>query len=424
MFGTDQRTTTISVQGLGQTHTGHVRRNNEDSFVVEPELGLYAVCDGMGGHLGGEVAAETATSTISRVVRDRKDVLNRVEHDPAHAGDLVPVLQDALHEACRDIYNRSTGDDRLTGMGCTATAVVIAGSKAALAHVGDTRLYLIRDGEAHQLTSDHTMAADMVRQGALPPERLRGHPHSNILTRVLGPQAVVEVETLAFDVVPGDRLVLCSDGLTDYIPTSAWLAERVDGTSIEELPDELIEYANASGGRDNTTVVAIGVEGSAPTEELPVRSPHLALEVLGSSFLFSDLSLAQLSRVMDRCEARTYGSGAVIRNHGDVHDELLLIVSGTVRVTTPSGHSAVAGPGEHLGENLVLRPRPIRAKIIVEHQADILSLDRSSLLDLASRRPWLGVSLLSRLAERLSSDLDRLNIAHDQRARELAADLL
>lgn len=414
----------VDVVGLGQTHIGRRRPNNEDTFVVNPDLGLFLVCDGMGGHAGGEVAAALAAAAIERVVVDRGDVITRVAHDPTLAEELVAILTGAVSQACREIHTRATSDPALAGMGCTATALLVAGSKAVMAHVGDTRLYLSRAGEVHQLSSDHTLPGEMVRQGTLAPENLPGHPQSNVLTRALGPQALVEVESLSFDVAPGDTLVLCSDGLGDYIPSPMWLEEQVAETPIEDLPDVLINFANANGGKDNTTVIIVSVSGTTEVDRLPRRSPQLALDILGSSFLFSKLTLAQLSHVLNRCEVRTYEAGDVLCNLGDIHDELLIIVSGTLRVSTPDGRATLVGPGQHLGESLVLRPRPARARISSVERSNILALKGLSLIDLASRRPWLGVELLSRLAERLSGDVERLCLDDDQATDVFSTDLL
>lgn len=397
----------MDIVGVGRSDTGLRRQNNEDAFLVRPELGLYAVSDGMGGHAAGEVASELAISTIERVVGDSQEVMVAVARDGGKAGELVRLLSDAVRQACRDVYNRATADSALAGMGCTATALLVAGTKAAMAHVGDTRLYLVRD-QAHQMSSDHTLAAELYRQGTISYEESEHHPHRHVLTRALGPQHLVDVETLLFDVAAGDRMVLCSDGFGDYLPSAAWLAEQVSDVAVEDLPDVLVDFANDSGGADNITVVAIEVAGDPGVDVSMVTGPHLALETLGSSFLLQDLSLAQLSRVLDRCETRRYEPGDIVWRSGQTCDELLVIVSGLLRIDGTNGLQTQAGPGQHLGESLLLRPRPIRSSVVAINSTDVLALGRANLGDLAARRPWLGVTLLSRLAERLSADVDRL----------------
>jgi len=398
----------MDVQGIGRTDVGLVRKGNEDAYVADSELGLYVVCDGMGGHAAGEIASSMAISSIERSVREQRDVIAQVEQSPVlFADDLTGIAADAIRRACQEVYAKASSDGELAGMGCTATVLLVAGHKAAMAHVGDTRLYLIRNGQAHQLSFDHTLAAEFVRQGHLQPGAERGHPQSHVLTRSIGPQAEVEVETLTFDVAPGDRFLLCSDGLSDHIPSEDWLSEH-SSANIEQLPDDLVDFALGCGGHDNITVIAVQVdEEPAAIDHDGVRNEHL-IEILGSSYLFSNLSLAQLSRVLDRAEVENYQPDETIRGYGDIVSELLIVIKGTVRVEGPDGRSALVGRGQHLGEALVLRPRPIRGRVVANEQATLLSIDGPNLKDLANRRPWLGVALLSRLVERLSGDLDRL----------------
>lgn len=414
----------MDIHGIGRTDVGLIREGNEDVFVVDVELGLYAVCDGMGGHAAGEVAAEMTANSVERSIREQSDVIARVEHDPNHAGDLSAVVVDALRRACQEVHAKASSDAGLAGMGCTATVLVTAGGKAVMAHVGDTRLYLLRSGQAHQLSSDHTMAAELVRQGAIDADAGRAHPHAHVLTRAIGLHPLVDIETLAFDLVPGDRMVLCSDGLADYIPSPAWLAEQVSMRTVEDLPDDLVSFALEAGGHDNVTVVAVEVEGELELTTDPPLSTELLLEILGSSFLFSGLSLAQLSRVLERAELMTYDAETVVRSYGDVQTELLVVIRGAVRVEAADGRSALVGPGQHLGEALVLRPRPIRAKLVANGTATLLEIDGSSLLDLINRRPWLGVALLPRFVERLSAEIDRMADTQQRSGSTVAADLL
>ena len=290
----------------------------------------------------------------------------------------------------------------MAGMGCTATVRVAAGSRAAMAHVGDTRLYLVRGGRAHQLSSDHTLAAELVRQGSLSPEHEQSHPYAHVLTRAIGTQALVEVETLTFDLAIGDRLVLCSDGLGDYIPDRQWLVERVVGRPLESLPRGLIDFAIGAGGHDNVTVVVADVTGEDDTSSPEPLDTEKLLNVVGTSYLFSDLTLAQLSRVLQRGRVVDFAPGAVIHRGGELLGDLLLVVAGEVQVQSPSG-SVVVGTGQHLGESVVLRPRVVESSIVAGGApVTILALDEPAIVDLANRRPWLGATLLRRLAQRRS----------------------
>jgi serine/threonine protein phosphatase PrpC len=396
----------MEIHGIGRSDIGLVRATNEDTFIADADLGLYAVCDGMGGCAGGEVAASTAVSSIQRTIRERRAVLARVEREPERAHDLVTLAEEALQRACRDIYTMAVNDDGLGGMGCTTTLLLAQGAKAAMAHVGDTRLYLIRDDGAHLLSSDHTIAAELARRGDISPTDVARHPHAHVLTRALGTQPLADVETLEFDLTPGDRLLLCSDGLSDYVRSPSWLSEVVQGSELEEVPDELIDYANRAGGHDNITVVAVGVD--APDhggfEDLP---SGIDMDVLGSSFLFAELTLAQLSRILRRCETFAFASGDVIARPGDIGDHLMVVMDGTVEVRAADGRSLRLGTGQHLGEHLVLRPRPIRSTITALSDVTILALDGPALTELSRQRPWLGVALLSKLVDCLSGDLDR-----------------
>jgi CRP-like cAMP-binding protein len=202
------------------------------------------------------------------------------------------------------------------------------------------------------------------------------------------------------------------------------LSEQSGVTTIEELPDQLVDYALARGGQDNITVIAVEVDaGAEVVAPNRVRSDHL-IEVLGSSYLFSSLSLAQLSRVLDRARAHQYQPGEVIRGQGEVMSDLLVVINGTIRVEAADGRSAVVGPGQHLGEDVVLRPRPIGGRVVANEAVTVLSLQGEEIIDLAHRRPWLGVALLSRLVERLSADLDRAGTATHRTSSQVAHLLL
>ncbi|GIU97712.1 MAG: hypothetical protein KatS3mg013_1515 [Actinomycetota bacterium] len=224
------------------TDVGLVRSGNEDAFLVEPPL--FAVADGMGGHRGGEVASRLALETL--------DALQRRG---------VGTLADRVREANRVVFERSVRDRRVAGMGTTLTAAEIEGGTARLVHVGDSRAYLLRAGAMRRLTRDHTLVDQMVRAGEITEAEAEVHPHRNVLTRAVGTEPDVAVDETELGLLDGDRLLLCSDGLTGMVPEVQIRAILEATPDPQEAADRLVHAANRAGGLDNTTVVVIDVRG-------------------------------------------------------------------------------------------------------------------------------------------------------------------
>ncbi len=248
------------MRGWGNSDIGKTRKRNEDSFLVDNDLGLFVVADGMGGHAGGDVASATSIETVLEVVRSARSTLEEAREAPV---DLVPVLwlaEDAARQASRAVYRRSQEEPELEGMGCTLTVLLAVNDKAVMAHVGDSRLYLVREGRAIQLSNDHTLAEELVHSGILSAHEVEHTRLGNMLTRAVGIEEEVHVDVRVLDVLPGDRFLLCSDGLTAYIEDPEWLASKLEGLDSEAAPDALIRFANDSGGEDNVTVVVARVD--------------------------------------------------------------------------------------------------------------------------------------------------------------------
>ncbi|MEP6972749.1 MAG: Stp1/IreP family PP2C-type Ser/Thr phosphatase [Actinomycetota bacterium] len=226
------------------TDIGHVRERNEDSFLVEPPL--YAVADGMGGHRGGGVASELALEKVEELFLGGKS-----------------SLAEMVHAANRAVFERSMTDRKVMGMGTTLTAATIDDEGVHLAHVGDSRAYLLRASAFRQLTDDHTLVNRMVKAGEITREEADVHPHRNVVTRSVGTEAEVEVDEDDVPVIDGDRFLLCSDGLTGMV-TEPQIQAILEATpNPQEAADRLIKAANRAGGIDNITVVILDIhEGS------------------------------------------------------------------------------------------------------------------------------------------------------------------
>jgi serine/threonine protein phosphatase PrpC len=222
------------------TDVGRVREGNEDAYLVEPPL--YAVADGMGGHRGGDVASQLALATIEDLSKQGKGSLG-----------------EQVREANRLVFERAAEDRRLAGMGTTLTAAVISPEGAHLAHVGDSRAYMLRAGALRRLTEDHTLVNRMVRAGEISEKEAEQHPHRNVLVRALGTEPDVDVDEESVGLLDADRLVLCSDGLTGMVAEEQIQAILEAAATPQEAADRLVRTANRAGGVDNITVLVLDV---------------------------------------------------------------------------------------------------------------------------------------------------------------------
>src|SRR2546429_4329385 len=240
------------------TDIGKVRGANEDSYLVEPPL--FAVADGMGGHRGGDVASKLALETVEQRFHRR-----------------TGTLSEQVRRANKAVFERSKVDRRVTGMGTTLTAALVQGDALRLAHVGDSRAYLLRAGSLRQLTTDHTLVARMVKAGEISEAEAEVHPHRNVLTRALGTEADVRVDEDEIPLLEGDRVLLCSDGLTGMVTEEQIQAILEMDVPAQEAADRLVTAANRAGGIDNITVVVLGIgegdaEGASGTPRGPARA--------------------------------------------------------------------------------------------------------------------------------------------------------
>jgi serine/threonine protein phosphatase PrpC len=234
----------ITITAAGATDRGRVRPTNEDAFAVAPPL--YVVADGMGGHRGGEVAARLAVTTIAL----------RAPELAAADGDALAA---SLREANRIILDAAGEDDALRGMATTCTAALVRGRVARIAHVGDSRAYLSRAGTLTQLTADHSVVAELVREGYLSPEEAAHHPRRNVILRALGHVPDLDVDTVEAVLDAGDRLLLCSDGLTNELDDGEIADVLGADADAQGTAERLVGLANAAGGADNVTVIVIDV---------------------------------------------------------------------------------------------------------------------------------------------------------------------
>ncbi len=236
----------MKIQVFGMTDVGVKRKNNQDTFLVDENLGLYIVADGMGGHLGGEVASKLAAETTQSFCREYKDLSPRER------------LEKAVNAASEKIYTEGQKNENLKDMGTTVVALLSHENYGYIAQVGDSRVYLFSQGAVWQITEDHTVVQEEVRAGIISPEDIENHEFQHVITRSVGYQKEVVVDVYRRKLQLNDRFLLCSDGLSGLVKSHEML-EQLESNSLETSVKNLIALANSRGGADNITIVVCQV---------------------------------------------------------------------------------------------------------------------------------------------------------------------
>ncbi|MCC7542215.1 MAG: serine/threonine-protein phosphatase [Deltaproteobacteria bacterium] len=247
----------VSWLAWAASDVGRRRERNEDSFCTDAEIGLFLVADGMGGHAGGQTASRLAVSILRREVTAAAPTL--ADAPATEAARLsVAVLERAIEVACREVHERARLDRELDGMGTTITALLLGPHGGALAHVGDSRAYLVRDGALLQLSEDHSLVQEQLRLGLINDAQARSSRLRNVITRSVGVEPEVTPDLLPLAPRPGDRFLLCSDGLSNYVEPSE-VVMVLESHLLAKAPEIFVDLANERGGADNVTAVVVYV---------------------------------------------------------------------------------------------------------------------------------------------------------------------
>jgi serine/threonine protein phosphatase PrpC len=393
----------LDVKAFGVTDLGRKRKRNEDALVMDPQIGLYAVADGMGGHNAGDVASQRAVDVVRAHLLARPDALEAFAEDPSPARGAAAshLVEEAIQAACADIHRMAEGDPKLRGMGTTFVCLVVAGERAVVAHVGDSRLYLFRSGALHVLTEDHTLVAAQIKAGEITLEGAKNSPFKGVLTRALGQNESVEVDTLVVDLYPGDAFLLCSDGLHGYLDDGELGARLGEGVS-EALAAGLVTVANERGGRDNITALVVSAEAhaaAAPSEALA------RIDVLRRIPLFEHLTYREQNEVLAVAHTRTYPLGATVVREGEPGGDLFVLLAGQVSIERGGLPIASVTAGGHFGEMGLVDAGPRSASVRAVEPLRAMIIHRDAMLALMQREPTLAVKMLWAFVQVLSQRL-------------------
>jgi serine/threonine protein phosphatase PrpC len=333
------------------------------------------------------------------VVRENADVIERYakEHDSNARQEILAVMEHAVQTACASIYHRGQAEAEKRGMGTTTSALLIAGDRGFIAHVGDSRIYLLRQNQVHQLTEDHSLINELVRRGKIKRDEIDTSPYSkykNAVTRAVGAYESVETDTLDFEVLPGDHFLICSDGLHAYLKDSD-VPEIMTADDIADAPKTMVALANAGGGHDNITAVVVRVEAGAAKEHA-ARASDLAnrVDVLKKMPLFKHLTYKEIMRLLNVLVVKDYKAGEKIIEEATDGEELFIILSGKVRLHKEEAFITHLERGAHFGEMALVDRSKRSASATAEEESRALMLRRRDFYEIIRKEPVLATKLL------------------------------
>lgn len=413
------------------TDVGRKRTHNEDNFLIDSQLQLFVVADGLGGHAFGEIASAMAVHTVRDVVRREHGLLEAAdEPEYASESEICVLLEYAVHVASERIFDRAKREPDKQGMGTTLIAMLVHRDRGYIAHVGDSRIYLVRAGIVYQITQDHCLANDRARRPTLTLVHDAAQKASApagpaateayTMTRAVGPTRLVEVETLDFDIKSGDAFLLCTDGLYEYLEHQD-IERALAGPEVRDVPTQLIEWANVRGGNDNITALVLRAGELVQRDAIASRASE-TLAALRKVDIFKPLTPGQLLRVLDIGRYIEVGAGQALFRENEPADAFHVLLEGEVEVSKRGVLLARLGPGHHFGEMGLIDDQPRSADASCVTPTRIFAMLRRDFHDILRQDPDLAVKLLWGLLTVLNSRLRKTTASLTSGASEQATD--
>jgi len=382
---------------------GLARQHQEDSFLVDEDLGLFVVADGMGGAVAGDLASRTACEEIHNHVLDNRETLDQIGggHSAEASKQAFELLRKAIEVANGRIRALVAEDESLSGMGTTVVVVLAVGEHFYVAHVGDSRVYLLREGQLHQLTRDHSLVEELKAMGKVQSVDDVKSRYRNTITRAVGVFDEVEPDTIDLTPLPKDRLLLCSDGVHGII-TEEDLKRSLGYPIPETAAEALIRSANSMGGKDNITALVIAVDEVEPEKAARTQDK---LNLLRGVALFQYLTFDEQIKVASMLEELHFAAGEHIIRDGEKGDRLYLLLEGEVWVTKRGAKVASLRRGDIFGEMALLDKSPRSADVTAFKASSCLALDRTRFHSLVRECSPISVKMLWSLARIFSTRL-------------------
>ncbi len=398
----------MEIKHWAATDVGRKRSHNEDNFLIDKNLNLFVVADGMGGHASGEIASALAVHTIRDVVFGERDLLNQDDDFDATAQmELCTLLEFAVHSASARIFHKAQQEPEKRGMGTTVVALLVIGRRGFIAYVGDSRIYLSRNGVVYPLTEDHSLMNELIRSGKVRADEFAVSPYANFknaMTRAVGVYEHVEVDILDFEILPGDAFLLCSDGLYDYLDDTE-IASNLALSNTEEIPGRFIDLANSRGGKDNITALVVQVSHDESSASRAAQL-NFTVETLRRLPVMDQLSYQQLCKIMNIARMQACRVGQVICREGSPGGDLYAVLEGSLTLTRRGAPAKTIHAGECFGEVDIIVGETSRATAVADKAGKLLKITRREMLEVLRRDSQLASKLLWNLARVLGQQLE------------------
>jgi serine/threonine protein phosphatase PrpC len=419
---------TPEIQFAALTDVGRQREHNEDNFLVDKKLGLFVVCDGMGGHAAGEVASALAVRTLHEEIKREAELLSDYVSGGSGAArvskrDILNMLEFAVNRASSRVHAEAVKDAQKRGMGTTLVSLLVIGTTAFIIYVGDSRIYLLRDGVLEQLTEDHTVRNELIKKRKMTREQVEQIAQKNAITRAVGVYEHAEPDTLVVDLVQGDRFLLCSDGLCGYFEEDLEsLGRHLSNPNADVAARSLIDAANEQGGKDNITSVIVTVGDATARDTTRAKQLQLKRDTLARMPLFRPLNDREILRVLQVTDVVSFKNGEQVMVEGETGEELFIVLSGQLRVTRGGAELATLKTGDHVGEMALVRSQPRSATVVSDGASDLMVIRRTEFFEILRKEHQLAVKLLWQflgvLADRLADTSRELGAAKEELAAE------
>jgi serine/threonine protein phosphatase PrpC len=402
----------VNLNSYSITDVGMKRDHNEDFHLLNDEIGFYVVCDGMGGYAAGEVASQLVAKTLNQFFIKNKKFIEKFEQEQnrSNTHNIKTMIRAGVSLAVKNVLAHVEKDPSKKGMGTTMAMTLFIQDHVFIAHIGDSRVYLHRKGEVHQLTEDHSLVNEYVRQGILSREEAQKHPQANVITRAIGPQEVVEPDIVVMEIMKDDSFVICSDGLAGYMQDDE-LKQTIESNDLKVAPKKLIDLANSKGGKDNITAVLLHVYDKVETEEAIKEESSVDKKVLilKKIPLFKSLTYLQILKTLEIIRVRQCKKGEDIIVENDIGDEMFIILSGEVEVYKDKQIVNILVKGQFFGEMSLIDNARRSATIRANGKCTLMVIKRDALYGLLASDNRISTKLFWAFLQNLNQRLRRVD---------------